>query len=77
MAPRGYTEAFVDEVRAAAQDKVGVKLALICIERDIPVVDVAEFLGLTRTTIYSWFRGRTNVPTKHFDKVQELVDKLK
>lgn len=76
MTARGYTDAFVAEVHAAPQDKVGVKLALICIERGIPVVDVAEFLGLTRATVYSWFRGRTNVPAKHFDKVQELVDKL-
>lgn len=76
MATRGYTAAFVAEVNAAPSDQIGVQLARICIAQDIPVVRVAEFLGMTRATIYSWFRGRTRVPPKHLSRVQEFIRTL-
>lgn len=72
----GYSSAFVSEVKEANSSKLGVQLALICIRRDIPVKDVAEYFGVSRMTIYSWFRGKTTVPTKHREKIQNLIDKL-
>ena len=72
----GYSSTFVSEVKQADSSKLGVKLALICIRREIPVKDVAEYFDVSRMTIYSWFRGKTTVPTKHREKMQNLVDKL-
>jgi len=77
MAMRGYTKAITDEVRSAPSDKLGVQLALACIKHNVPVTHVSTRLGLTRTTIYSWFRGRTNVPPKHREQVQALIDSFK
>lgn len=77
MAFRGYLSSFVEEVNKANRKKLGVQLAKRCIANDIPVIDIADYFGVTRMTIYSWFRGKTNVPERKREKVQSLLDKLR
>jgi len=48
----------------------------VCIKRDIPVTDIAQFFNVSRVTVYSWFRGTTNVSEQHWEKMQKLIDKL-
>jgi hypothetical protein len=74
---KGYASSFINEVNASDKSKIGVQLGLACTKRDIPVTDVSEFFDVSRMTVYSWFRGRTNVPEKHWGKMKKLVDKLK
>jgi hypothetical protein len=74
--PKGYASSFINEVKASDKSKIGVQLGLACVKRDIPVIDVSEFFDVSRMTVYSWFRGKSNVPEKHRDKMQKLVDKL-
>ena len=73
---RGYTTKFVKAVNEADQTKVGVQLGQLCIKNDIPVAHVAEFLGVTRMTVYHWFKGKTNVLKAHQEKINALVAKL-
>jgi hypothetical protein len=73
---KGYSNNFVNDVIASDNTKLGVKLGLACIKKEIPVADVAEFFKVSRVTAYSWFTGKTNVPEKHHGKMQKLVDKL-
>lgn len=73
---KGYSSNFVNDVNASDTTKLGVRLGLACIKREIPVTDVAEFFKVSRVTVYSWFCGKTNVPEKHRDKMQKLVDKI-
>jgi len=49
---------------------------MICLDRDIPVTDVAEFFGVSRVTVYSWFRGKAVVSGKYADKMHKLIAKL-
>ena len=72
----GYSTLTAREIREANQSVLGVKLGMICLARDIPVTDVAEFFGTSRVTVYSWFRGKTVVSGKHADKMQKLIAKL-
>ena len=73
---RGYTTKFIKAVNEADQTKLGVQLGQICIKNDIPVVDVAEFLKVTRMTVYHWFKGKTNVVNKHKEVVEKFLTKL-
>lgn len=73
---KGYSMAFINEVNEADKRKLGVMFGLACIKSDIPVSDVSSFFNVSRMTVYSWFRGKTNVPEKHWEKMQKLVDKL-
>jgi len=74
---QGYSSVFIKDVSEADKTKIGVQLGLACIKRDIPVTDVSEFFSVSRMTVYSWFRGKTNVPEKHREKIQKLVEKLR
>lgn len=67
----GYASRFIKAVNSADTNKLGVQLGNLCIENDIPAQDVAEHFGVTRTTIYNWFKGLTNVTPAH----QEIVAK--
>lgn len=73
---RGYTTKFIAAVNGADQTKLGVKLGQICIRNDIPVADVADFLKVTRMTVYHWFKGETNVLGSHHEKIEKLIAKL-
>ena len=73
---KGYTTKFIKAVDDADQTKPGVVLGKLCIKNDIPVSDVAEFLGVTRMTVYHWFKGTTNVLKAHDEKIRKLIAKL-
>lgn len=74
---KGYASSFINEVNASDKSKIGVQLGAVCVKRDIPVTDISQFFDVSRMTVYSWFRGKTNVPEKHREKMQKLVDKLR
>ena len=73
---KGYSTLTVQEIENANQNLLGVKLGKICVKKDIPVADVAEFFSVSRVTVYAWFRGKTVVSGKHADKMQKLIAKL-
>jgi hypothetical protein len=75
--PKGYSLLMADEIKSADSQLLGVQLGRVCINKDIPVSDVASFFGVSRMTVYSWFRGKSIVSGKHAEKMQILVDKLK
>ncbi len=72
----GYSSRFVKIVNSADTNKLGVQLGNLCIEQDIPAQDVAEHFGVSRATIYNWFKGLTRVPPAYQEKVAEAVETL-
>ena len=73
---KGYSVLTIQEIKEANPNLLGVKLGKICVARDIPVTDVAEYFGVSRVTVYAWFRGKMVVSGKHVEKVQLLINKL-
>ncbi len=72
----GYSSRFVKIVNSADTNKLGVQLGNLCIENDIPAQDVAEHFGVTRATIYNWFKGLTKVPPAYQEQVAKVVETL-
>ncbi len=72
----GYSSRFIKTVNMADTGKLGVQLGNLCIEHDMPAQDVAEHFGVTRATIYNWFKGVTNVPPSHQEQVAEAIRAL-
>ena len=70
---RGYSYSFVKEVQAANPEHIGVRLGLHCIEHNISVGVVAEKFGVSRHTIYSWFRGKFAPRAKQVAKIEEIL----
>lgn len=77
MNNRGYSRKFADSNKRADSSHVGVQLGRICIARDIPVPDVAQYLGVSRQAVYMWFLGQTNPHPQMREKLKHLVAHLK
>jgi len=53
----GYTLHLQDLNARADKRKLGVRLGRVCIAQGVPVAVVAKTMGVTRSTVYNWFRG--------------------
>jgi len=73
---KGYSTPTVQEIKQANSNLLGVKLGQICVDRDIPVKDVAEFFNVSRVTVYKWFCGKTVVSGRHVEKIKKVLAKL-
>jgi predicted DNA-binding protein YlxM (UPF0122 family) len=73
---RTYTAKLIKCIEEADQSKLGVQLGQVCVRNDIPVNDVADFLKVTRVTVYNWFKGKTNVLGQYQEKIEKLITKL-
>jgi predicted transcriptional regulator len=73
---RGYSPAMVTAVQNATTDSIGVKLGKLCIQKNIPVIDVASFFGVSRQAVYMWFKGQAKPKASYQEKMNKLVAKL-
>lgn len=68
---RPYSDAFLIALHKANPNRTGTQLALACVAANLPAKYVADAMGVTRMTVYSWFRGK---PLRF--KNQLLAEKL-
>ena len=74
---RGYSYVTYKAIRAADPKSLGVQLGLFCIEHNIPAARVADDIGVSRHSVYSWFTGRFR-PTKKMEvKIMDLLNKYR
>jgi len=71
----GYSSRLIEQNKKADDTLLGVQLGRVCIQRDVPVSDVASHLGVTRQTIYNWFCG-VNSPRAESEKIKEIISSL-
>ena len=74
---RGYSTGFIRAVNAANPNHLGVQLGRVCIKKNIPVTDVAEYLGVSRQAVYLWFTGATKPRFEKAGVIKQLVKVLK
>lgn len=72
----GYSQQLVSANRRASKKSLGVMLGRACIAADCPVSVIAARVGVSRTTIYSWFSGTSIPADKHTPRITELVQEL-
>jgi transcriptional regulator with XRE-family HTH domain len=56
----GYSLRLRDTNKRASSKLLGVRLGRVCIKEDVPAAVVAQRLGVSRQTVYNWFRGVSN-----------------
>lgn len=71
-----YDPALIVLVQNADQRLLGVKLGALCISKDIPVHDVADFFNVPRPVVLAWFKGEVKVPNRLATKVADIISKL-
>ena len=64
-----YSTKIVKLNAGADPEALGVQLGRLCIYLDKPVSEVAADLGVTRTVVYRWFSGNSEVGKHLRDKV--------
>ena len=77
---RGYDSLFILKVEEADQKPAVLQLADVCIEKNIPVTEVAALFGVTRATIYNWMTGLTTPNPRYlamFPKITARLSKRK
>ena len=73
----GYSIRVAEAIQSASDTFLGVRLGRACLELDVPVTEVAQHLGVTRATVYSWFVGKSepkDPAVRH--RVEQYVDAL-
>lgn len=73
MDSRGYSSRITRANLRASARSPGVALGRFCIEREIPVREVAEYYGVSRMTIYKWFIGEWIPRRVHCAKIEEAL----
>lgn len=70
---RSYSDKFIIELKRADPDNPGIALGLACVNANLPAKYVADALGVTRMTVFSWFRG-TRIRIKTLQRVEVFTD---
>lgn len=73
----GYSYQLVEANKKADDKSWGVLLGRMCIERNIPVSEIAGRLDVSRATIYNWFWGTTYPSRHHCEKIERLLSRIK
>ena len=60
----------------ASSNNLGVRLGRVCIAHDVPASAVAERMGVSRQTVYNWFRGVSNPGANLTARVEQLISSL-
>jgi len=69
----GYSQQLINDNKAADKQKLGVQLGRVCIKHNISVADVSAYFGVSRQTVYNWFRG-TEVRSYYRDLMIRLIN---
>ncbi len=73
----GYSLLTAHRINTADKSFIGVKLGRLCVKKGIPVRDVAEFLNVSHTAVYAWFKGEVSVSHRYRADIEYLISKLK
>jgi transcriptional regulator with XRE-family HTH domain len=70
---RGYSTLFIRKVGEADQGDLVIQFANACIDREIPIVEIAERMEVTRATIYNWFTGKSSPRAYQQEKIRKTL----
>ena len=73
---RPYSDKFLLSLESADKDRVGIQLAKICVESKLPLLYVAEYVGVSRMAVHGWFRGNY-IKEQNCIKIQKFINLLK
>ena len=73
----GYTMSLAYANKKANAKNPGVALGRFCIERNIPVSQVASELSVSRMTVYNWFAGHSRPSREHVEAIERFTGRHK
>jgi hypothetical protein len=73
----GYSQSLIEAVQTADDTSLGVALGRFCIERGIPVTEVAGIFKVSRATVYNWFWGRMLPSSTNNEQIERFIARRK
>lgn len=73
---QGYSLLLRDLNQKAPSILLGVRLGRACIEHNVPATVVAKVMGVSRQTIYNWFKGTSSPGPALTSKVERYIASL-
>jgi predicted transcriptional regulator len=73
----GYSQSLVYANKKASIKSLGVALGRICIRENVSVTSIADRFGVSRMTIYNWFKGDSHPHTDYHPQITKYIDTLK
>lgn len=73
---RPYGSKFLVSLNKTKLDTLGIQLARLCVEANLPATFVAAALDTSSTTVYQWFRGQ-GIREHKRKAVEVFIDLLK
>jgi hypothetical protein len=70
---RPFSKPFLESLTKGDTNQPGVVLGRLAVDANIPASYLAKALGVTRMSIYSWFRGK-DIRYKKRKEVEALID---
>lgn len=71
----GYSQSLASVNKSANAKSLGVALGRVCIARSISVQSVADQFGVSRMTVYNWFKGHTEPHPTLVAEIQRFIEK--
>lgn len=73
----GYSQSLADANKKADIKSLGVALGRVCIRANVSVCRVANHFGVSRMTIYNWFKGGSAPHPIYAKPLNDYITKLK
>jgi transcriptional regulator with XRE-family HTH domain len=70
---RGYSTLFIRKVEEADRGDLVSQYAYACIDRNLPMSEVARRMDVTRATIYNWFTGKATPRAHQQEKIRKAL----
>ena len=70
---RPYSDQFRLSLHKKKKKNIGVRLAKLCVRTDLPSQYVAKIFGVSRMTIYTWFRGG-QTSHKNITRIKHFIE---
>ena len=67
-----YSEQYLLSLNGLNEKRLGVQLGKLCVKANLPPKLIANVLGVSRMSVYSWFRGK---PIRERN-ITKVIDKL-
>jgi transcriptional regulator with XRE-family HTH domain len=73
----GYSQDLIQANKDASARSLGVALGRHCIKHRISAKQVADKFGVSRMTVYLWFKGQGSPNLTHAKEIQRYLKRFK
>ena len=72
---RPYSQDFIASLHTLDPEHIGVQMAKLCVEANLPTLYISRKLGVSRWTVHCWFRGQ-DIRDKNKIRVNKLIEEV-